>query len=157
MTNLQFLQVEAGPVGLEENHAYLQLVGIEPRSTVQLIADLREGLTSASFSRFASNIELSEGALSQLISLSTRTLHRRKNGAAQGRLDFRSSEALVRLARVFGSAIELFEGDVGAARAWMKTPRPALSNISPLEMSSTEVGAREVGLLIERLEEGVFS
>ncbi len=138
-------------------HFYLELLGLAPRPSLQLISDLRVGLPSASFSQFGSALGLSESALSQLISLSTRTLHRRKNGEGEGRLDFRSSEALVRLARVFSAAIELFEGDIPKARDWMKTPRAALSNISPLEMASTEVGAREVEALIGRLEEGVFS
>lgn len=138
-------------------HFYLELLGLAPRPSAQLISDLRAGLPSASFSRFGSALGVSEGALSQLISLSTRTLHRRKNSAGEGRLDFRSSEALVRLARVFSAAIALFEGDAAKARDWMKTPRAALSNMTPLDMASTEVGAREVEALIDRLEEGVFS
>lgn len=134
---------------------FLSLLGLEPRETLALIAQLREGLPSASFSQLGRNIELSDKALSKMLGISTRTLHRRKNG--EGRLDLHSSEALVRLARIFGTSIELFEGDTAKARQWMKTPRAALSNISPLEMASTEVGAREVEALIERLEEGVFS
>ncbi len=148
MATSEFVEVKA-------NHAYLQLLGIEPRSTVQLIGALHEGLTTQEFAHFGRNIELSSSALASFLKASSRTLHRRKS--ASGRLDTASSEALVRLARVFGASIELFEGDQTKARAWMKTPRSALSGMTPLEMSATEVGAREVEALIERLEEGVFS
>lgn len=156
MAVLNSLEVEVRrPVGLEANHPYLQLLGIEPRSTVQLIMALQEGLTTQEFTQFSRNIGLSSNALASFMKASNRTLHRRKSAA--GRLDTSSSEALVRLARVFGASIELFEGDASKARHWMKTPRAALSGMTPLEMSSTEVGAREVEALIDRLEEGVFS
>jgi putative toxin-antitoxin system antitoxin component (TIGR02293 family) len=54
-------------------------------------------------------------------------------------------------------ALDLFEGDAGAARSWFSAPAPALANRTPLEVSSTDVGAREVENLIGRLEHGVFS
>lgn len=44
-----------------------------------------------------------------------------------------------------------------AARAWLSTPAPALANRTPVEVAATDVGAREVESLIDRLEHGVFS
>ena len=59
--------------------------------------------------------------------------------------------------RVFGRALELFEGDSQAAERWLSSPRAALGGATPLELAKTEAGAREVEALIGRLEHGVFS
>ena len=63
----------------------------------------------------------------------------------------------MRVSRVFGMTLALFEGDVEAARAWFATPAPALGDRTPLDVSTTEIGAREVENLIGRLEHGVFT
>ena len=52
---------------------------------------------------------------------------------------------------------DLFEGDQGAARRWLRKPQRALGDNTPLAMSRTEVGAAEVENLIGRLEYGVFT
>ena len=59
--------------------------------------------------------------------------------------------------RVFGKALELFEGDARAAERWLSSPRRALGGATPLELARTEDGAGEVEALIGRLEHGVFS
>lgn len=58
---------------------------------------------------------------------------------------------------VFEKAVELFEGDVEAARRWLNTPNKALADTSPAKKAETESGAREVEHLIGRLEHGEFS
>jgi putative toxin-antitoxin system antitoxin component (TIGR02293 family) len=90
----------------------------------------------------------------EILFMSARTLQRRKT---EGRLHADESDRLLRLSRVFGRAIELFEGDSDAALRWMKKPLPALGLVTPLAMSKTEPGAIEVERLIGRLEHGVFS
>jgi uncharacterized protein (DUF2384 family) len=40
---------------------------------------------------------------------------------------------------------------------WLRSPNRALGGESPLALSKTEVGAREVENLIGRLEHGVFT
>ncbi len=67
------------------------------------------------------------------------------------------SDRLVRLARVFSRAIELFEGDSEGAQEWMMRPNRAFGEVSPFEMVKTDVGAREVENLIGRIEHGVIS
>jgi len=90
----------------------------------------------------------------EILFMSARTLQRRKT---EGRLHADESDRLLRLSRVFGRAIELFEGDSDAALRWMKKPLPALGLVAPLAMSKTEPGAIEVERLIGRIEHGVFS
>ena len=89
-----------------------------------------------------------------MVQISPRTLARRKD---EGRLRPDESDRLVRVARIFGRAIDLFEGNAPAARQWLGKPNTALGGASPLEMVTSEVGAREIVGLIGRLEHGVFS
>jgi putative toxin-antitoxin system antitoxin component (TIGR02293 family) len=58
---------------------------------------------------------------------------------------------------MFEKIVQLFEGETAAAISWLKSPKKALSNYSPLQYGRFEVGAREVENLIGRLEHGVFS
>ena len=53
-------------------------------------------------------------------------------------------------------ATEVFE-DEAAAREWLKSPAVAFGGESPLSFADTEIGAREVEILLGRLEHGVFS
>ncbi|MEQ1604365.1 MAG: MbcA/ParS/Xre antitoxin family protein [Pyrinomonadaceae bacterium] len=59
--------------------------------------------------------------------------------------------------RLFAMSIELFEGDEASAIKWLNSPRPVLGGVTPLEMSKTDAGLREVENLIGRLEHGVFT
>lgn len=87
--------------------------------------------------------------LAELAQIPPRTLARRKE---EGRLDPDESDRLLRASRVFGRALALFEGDVDAARTWLSAEQPALGGMAPLELATTDVGAREVENLIGRLE-----
>jgi putative toxin-antitoxin system antitoxin component (TIGR02293 family) len=100
------------------------------------------------------NTSLSTKALSELTQIPSRTLTRRKQ---EGKLDPEESDRLVRASRVFGRALELFEGDDNAARAWLSTEQPALGGLVPLELAQTDVGSQEVEHLIGRLEYGIPS
>ena len=85
--------------------------------------------------------------------ISESTLLRRKK---DGKLQADESDRLVRLGQIVAKAIQLFEGDQDAARAWLHRPARALGEATPLKYSQTYLGAQEVEDLIERLEEGVF-
>jgi len=135
-------------------HAYVALLGLRSFDTRRLVKRLEDGLSFAAFERLRSGLDLSARELAELILISPRTLARRKE---QGRLRPDESDRLVRVARIFGAAIDLFEGDAAAARMWLGTSNTALGGASPLEMVTSEVGAREVDGLIGRLEHGVFS
>jgi putative toxin-antitoxin system antitoxin component (TIGR02293 family) len=65
------------------------------------------------------------------------------------------SDRLVRIARLFGRALDLFDGNVDAARTWLATQQPALGDLAPLELAKTDVGTIEVERLIGRLELGL--
>jgi len=54
-------------------------------------------------------------------------------------------------------AVDLFEGDIAAAKIWAASSNKALGGKTPLEFARTKVGAREVENPIDHLEYGVYS
>jgi putative toxin-antitoxin system antitoxin component (TIGR02293 family) len=92
--------------------------------------------------------------IGKVIRVPARTLARRK---AQGRLKPAESERLLRLALVLEKATHLHGGDIAAATRWLTSPCRGLGYETPIKMTKTEFGAREVEDLIGRLEHGVIT
>src|SRR5947209_1131254 len=134
--------------------SYLQLLGLTQRSPVALAKRVREGLSFHAFQRFQRNTRFSAQQLAEVADIKLRTLHRRR---AQGRLAPEESDRLLRFSRVFGAALELFEGDVEAARGWFTLPQRALAGERPMALAQTDEGAGEIEALIGRLEQGIAS
>jgi len=135
-------------------HYYVGLLGLRSFDTARLVDRIQEGLAYAALERFQKNVSLSSADVSALLQIPARTLSRRKD---VGRLMPDESDRLVRAARVFGKAFELFEGDLEGARAWLFTANRALGGAAPVELAATDVGTREVEDLIDRLEHGVVA
>lgn len=144
--------IESGGQG--GDHPYLLLLGLEPMDTFRLVERVEEGFSFGELEHLMRNVGLSREEVAGLVQIKPRTLDRRKK---EGRLNPEESDRLLRVSRVFGSAIALFEGDTGAARGWLSSRQRALGGAVPLVMAKTEIGAREVEGLIGRLEYGVFS
>lgn len=70
------------------------------------------------------------------------------------RLSAAESERTERLARVIAAA-EYAWNDEGSAREWITRPHPELGNRTPLESAMTELGARRVEDLLDRLIYGI--
>ena len=81
-----------------------------------------------------------------------RTLTRRKQ---QGRLNVIESEKVLRIARLYDKALQVFE-DEEAAEKWLKEPARGLGGVIPLVYAKTELGAQEIEKLLIRIEHGVF-
>jgi putative toxin-antitoxin system antitoxin component (TIGR02293 family) len=135
-------------------HAYMTLLGLRSLDTVGLVDRIQAGLSYAALERFQRNISLSNAELGRLLQIPLRTLSRRKE---EGRLQPDESDRLVRSARLFVRTLELFEGNAEEARTWLGSSNRALGGVVPLELAPTEVGAREIEDLIDRLEHGVVS
>ena len=129
-------------------------LGLSSSAVRNVVKQVEAGFPFAALEKFqmASGLPLAE--IAGLLRIPPRTLVRRRAG---GRLGPDESERLLRISTVFERAVELFEGDVTAARNWLLTPKKALAGEAPLLFSRTEIGAREVEALIGRLEHGVFS
>ncbi len=70
------------------------------------------------------------------------------------RLSPSESERTERLARIIAAA-EFAWSDRSDAREWLTKPHPELGNKMPLEAASSELGARQVEDLLERLIYGI--
>lgn len=138
--------------GATQGHYYLALLGLRVYEPLRAYTSVRKGFTYSAFDRLQRNTGLSARGLAEYAQIPARTLARRKE---EGRLEPEESDRLVRIARVFGCALALFEGDVDASRQWLTTEQPALGGNVPLELARTEVGATEVEHLIGRLEHGI--
>jgi len=70
------------------------------------------------------------------------------------RLTARESERTARLARVFATALHVWNCEEDA-RTFLRTPHPMLENRAPLDVSLSELGARRVEELLWRILLGV--
>ena len=143
------------PVPAQERplrHAFEASLGVEWAGTEELIDQIKSGLEVDTFGRLQTALGITAAELAAVIGLPPRTLARRKK---QGRLSPEESERLVRVARLFEMAADVL-GSGEEARRWMKAPRPALGDRTPLERADTELGAREVEDLLGRIAHGVF-
>lgn len=119
----------------------------------QVIKSLEKGLPVSRFTKIRQALNLPDKDLAKVIRVPKSTLAARKR---TGKLSFEESERLYRVQRLLEKAIDVF-GDVEPARTWLKNKAYGLGDVSPLELASTEVGAREVENLLGRIEHGVFS
>lgn len=139
------------PLGHAHRYATV-LLGLRKTGALSLATAVRNGLAYRALDRFARETELPLGELGELIQIPSRTLVRRKT---EGRLQPEESDRLLRVSRIFGLTIDLFEGDRVAALHWLSSPQHALGDETPMALIQTDVGAREVESLIGRLEHGV--
>lgn len=144
-------QLRAGQPG---PHAYVVLLGLDTFDAPGLLEVVQRGIPYRAFERFQRNTSLTVDRLIDLINIPRRTLTRRKT---DGRFLSGESDRLLRAARLFGKALQLFEGDRDAAVEWLTTAQPALGGGVPLDLARTELGVQEVERLVGRLEHGVFS
>jgi len=133
-------------------HFYASLLGLRSYGALELRERVEEGLSYAALERVRETLGLPTTRFADLIRIPPRTLARRKETK---RLEPDESDRLLRLARVVGLTLQLFEGDLPEARRWLSTPHAALAGEAPLDVATSDVGAREVEHLIGRLEHGI--
>jgi putative toxin-antitoxin system antitoxin component (TIGR02293 family) len=143
--------ISRGPPG---PHYYVILLGLHTYDLPDLLRSVQRGFAFGVLERLHRNVALDIDELTDLLQISQRTLTRRRK---EGRFLPDESDRLVRASRLLAKAIELFEGDAEAARAWLSSPQTALGGAVPLDVARTELGVREVETVLDRLEQGVYS
>lgn len=133
-------------------HFYVTLLGLSTFETVALHGRVEAGLSYQALERVRQALDVSTSEFADYIWVSARTLARRREAK---RLQPDESDRLLRLTRIVGLALRLFEGELPPTRQWLLTPNAALGGETPVRMATTEVGAREVEHLIGRLEHGI--
>jgi putative toxin-antitoxin system antitoxin component (TIGR02293 family) len=126
-----------------------------PQEELELLPQIKAGLAVGEFDVLRETFAATDAELAPRVGLSVPTLYRRRQ--EKGRLDPEASDKVVRLARLFGLARQLFDGNDEAVRRWFSRPAMALSGDKPIDVASTEAGARMVERLIGRLEHGVYT
>jgi putative toxin-antitoxin system antitoxin component (TIGR02293 family) len=135
-------------------HFYVVLLGLQTFDWAELMQIATRGLPYETVEHLHHNTGLAFDKLLDWLQVSPRTLARRKQSR---RFLPEESDRLLRASRVFGRALELFEGDRDAASEWMISSQPALGGETPIDVARTELGSREVENLVGRVEHGVYS
>ena len=134
--------------------SYVVLLGLDYFDLPNIVKAVEKGFTWKTFERFVKNIGLPAEQVAEVLGIPRRTLARRKN---EGRLKSDESDKLLRLARVFGSALDLYDGNRDAAVLWLTDVNIALGHVAPLDLARTQIGADEVENLAGRIQYGIFS
>ena len=142
-------QVEERP---RREHLYVALLGLRTYETSSLHSRLEQGLSYQALERLRAVLDIPAHEIADLLRISARTLARRKDS---GKLQPDESDRLLRLSRLVGLTLKLFEGELQEARTWLSSTHEALGGRTPLEFATTDIGAREVEHLIGRLEHGI--
>lgn len=129
------------------------LLARQGNASEALIAEVRAGLPFTTIGTVAKRTGLAAERVREVIGLSERTAARRK---ISKRLNAVESDRLFRVARIAALAGHVL-GDVAKAQDWLTRPNRALGDVIPLDQLDTELGAREVENVLQRLAFGIFS
>ena len=140
--------------GRPGRHYYAALLGMRYYDLPALLRSVEEGFSFSVLERLRRNVALTWDEVSRVLDISPRTLTRRKQ---EGRFLPEESDRILRASRIYAKALEVFEGDTRGAATWLTSAQPALGGAKPLDLAHTELGAREVETLLDRLEQGVFA
>ena len=124
---------------------------LPPQESLDLV---KHGLGADSLKALRYAFHAGNNELADLLQVSPRTLTRK---LANGRLDPRVTDRALRLLWLFLRVRLLYSGDDEAASRWLRTDKPALQNLTPYALVTTEVGTGLVEALVGRLEQGIPS
>lgn len=138
----------------ESKYTVEKLIGVNAADNMKLAKKVEVGFSFDALERLGKVTGLPLERLRMAVRITPRTLTRRRK---EKRLSPEESDRLVSVSRLLAQTFELFEGNREAAISWFISPNRALNAQSPIEVASTETGAREVENLIGRLEHGLFT
>ena len=114
---------------------------------------VRAGLPFRAFETLGTALHLGAAELGDLLGVAPRTLARRK---AARRLSPIESDRLYRVASVALLAVDVL-GSLEKARAWLHQDNRALGGATPLHELDTEIGAKRVEDVLQRIALGIYS
>ena len=131
-----------------------RVLGRAVRSFSELAEMTRKGLPAGSLRVLGEKLELKNAALSEKLGIPQRTLSRRLS--RHSRLTAAESDRMVRMARLYATAVEMI-GNAEKAAQWLRTPNRALGGAVPIDQLDTDLGTREVENVLGRIAYGVYS
>jgi putative toxin-antitoxin system antitoxin component (TIGR02293 family) len=120
---------------------------------LEMAALILAGLPTTVLRRVAAFLGLRPAKVGSLVNINEKTLERRLK--AHARLKPDESERVARLMRIISLATAALESEAHA-REWLNRPLSELGGRTPLQMTATEPGAREVERVLGRIEHGIF-
>ncbi|MGC8520049.1 MAG: type II RES/Xre toxin-antitoxin system antitoxin [Steroidobacteraceae bacterium] len=121
---------------------------------LEMAALILAGLPAAVLRRVGAFLGLRPAMVGSIVNINHKTLERRLK--ARARLKPDESERVARLMRIISLATSVLESEEHA-REWLKRPLRELGGQTPLQVSATEPGAREVERVLGRIEHGIFA
>lgn len=121
--------------------------------SAKLVKRIRAGLPAEAFIQIADRLNLSHEILAAKLGLTTRTINRKRKAGET--LSSEESEKLMRVARVWNSARDIFTTDSAIAQ-WLMTAAVPLGHVAPLDLLDTDVGAADVEGFIKGIAYGNF-
>ena len=128
-----------------------RLLDLPLQSETDLVRAVTDGLPASTLRRLTEALDVDPALVGP-----ESTIRRRLQDNARFTTD--ESERMVRIARVYTLAMDLF-GEDRAARAWLEARQDYLPDappISPFELAVTDAGARLVEQLLLRTAHGIF-
>jgi putative toxin-antitoxin system antitoxin component (TIGR02293 family) len=128
-----------------------RLLDLPLHSETDLVRAVTDGLPASTLRRLTEALDVDPALVGP-----ESTIRRRLQDNARFTTD--ESERMVRIARVYTLAMDLF-GEDRAARAWLEARQDYLPDappISPFELAVTDAGARLVEQLLLRTAHGIF-
>jgi putative toxin-antitoxin system antitoxin component (TIGR02293 family) len=127
--------------------------GYDLRTDLGVASAIESGVSTKAVEDVIESGIVEPGVLYEFV-VPRRTLAHRK--AKDQRLTSEESDRLARVLRVYARSEDAL-GDPDRAYRWLRKPNRALGGKTPLELLSSEAGARAVEKVLGRLEHGVFS
>ena len=138
----QFFKTLGGPT-LFKRHVH---------SANEFRAMIHKGLPYKSLEAIAATYHLDLARMMTIISVSPRTMARRKG---EQRLSAQESDRLARVARILAYATEVF-GTETKTSTWLTRPNRILDGTAPLDLLDTDLGSQVVESMLGRIEHGVI-
>lgn len=121
---------------------------------LQLVKNIQEGLPHSALVRVKTATDLPDTPLSAALGVSTKTLTRMRESKAPLSPDV--GDRLYRLAHIVALAQQVLESPE-RARDWLLAPQFGLNRQRPIDLMTTDLGAREVEDLLLRIEHGALA
>ena len=128
------------------------MITLGPENSKGLIALCKSGFSAQTFDEVAKCLQIPDLRLANAINIPKSTLNRRKR---EGRFNFEESQRLYRIVRLCNMATSVFDSSEHA-REWLRTPSGDFEGKAPFEYAGTEIGAREVEAVLDRIADGVI-
>jgi putative toxin-antitoxin system antitoxin component (TIGR02293 family) len=127
-----------------------EVLGLKARTLADLSQAVERGLPKQALRRTADRVFIERGAARKFAGkVVPEATYKRRT-----RLTVEESERTERLARAIAAAEYVWD-DRDSAREWLNTPHPELDDRTPLQASMTELGARRVERVLDRILYGL--